>query len=279
MSSFKIIFLVAKIILTLSITAASAKDLNNIVAAKVNDHIISAQDVLNVINTLPQNIKKKPLPEIYPRVVNELINQYLITKQAYNEKLDLDQKVINLVKKSQDKILAKYWLNNYIKNETKEEKIKTFYNNYLKSFQKYKEANASHILVKNNEEARAIIKKINNKSKFSELAKTHSTGPSGKNGGNLGWFGPGQMVKEFEQATFSLEKGEVSQEPVKTKFGFHIIKLNDIRDAKPKKLNEIKQNIIDKITKISLSNLENKIRNNQKIKIVNFEDIVKKVNK
>ena len=279
MSSFKIIFLVAKIILTLSITAASAKDLNNIVAAKVNDHIISAQDVLNVINTLPQNIKKKPLPEIYPRVVNELINQYLITKQAYNEKLDLDQKVINLVKKSQDKILAKYWLNNYIKNETKEEKIKTFYNNYLKSFQKYKEANASHILVKNNEEARAIIKKINNKAKFSELAKTHSTGPSGKNGGNLGWFGPGQMVKEFEQATFSLEKGEISQEPVKTKFGFHIIKLNDIRDAKPKKLEEIKQNIIDKITKISLSNLENKIRNNQKIKIVNFEDIVKKVNK
>jgi len=279
MSSFKIIFLVAKIILTLSITAASAKDLNNIVAAKVNDHIISAQDVLNVINTLPQNIKKKPLPEIYPRVVNELINQYLITKQAYNEKLDLDQKVINLVKKSQDKILAKYWLNNYIKNETKEEKIKTFYNNYLKSFQKYKEVNASHILVKNNEEARAIIKKINNKSKFSELAKTHSTGPSGKNGGNLGWFGPGQMVKEFEQATFSLEKGEISQEPVKTKFGFHIIKLNDIRDAKPKKLDEIKQNIIDKITKISLSNLENKIRNNQKIKIVNFEDIVKKVNK
>lgn len=279
MSSFKIIFLVAKIILTLSITAASAKDLNNIVAAKVNDHIISAQDVLNVINTLPQNIKKKPLPEIYPRVVNELINQYLITKQAYNEKLDLDQKVINLVKKSQDKILAKYWLNNYIKNEIKEEKIKTFYNNYLKSFQKYKEANASHILVKNNEEARAIIKKINNKSKFSELAKTHSTGPSGKNGGNLGWFGPGQMVKEFEQATFSLEKGEISQEPVKTKFGFHIIKLNDIRDAKPKKLDEIKQNIIDKITKISLSNLENKIRNNQKIKIINFEDIVKKVNK
>jgi len=279
MSSFKIIFLVAKIILTLSITAASAKDLNNIVAAKVNDHIISAQDVLNVINTLPQNIKKKPLPEIYPRVVNELINQYLITKQAYNEKLDLDQKVINLVKKSQDKILAKYWLNNYIKNETKEEKIKTFYNNYLKSFQKYKEANASHILVKNNEEARAIIKKINNKAKFSELAKTHSTGPSGKNGGNLGWFGPGQMVKEFEQATFSLEKGEISQEPVKTKFGFHIIKLNDIRDAKPKKLEEIKQNIIDKITKISLSNLENKIRNNQKIKIINFEDIVKKVNK
>jgi len=279
MSSFKIIFLVAKIILTLSITAASAKDLNNIVAAKVNDYIISAQDVLNVINTLPQNIKKKPLPEIYPRVVNELINQHLITKQAYNEKLDLDQNIINLVKKSQDKILAKYWLNNYIKNETKEEKIKNFYNNYLKSFQKYKEANASHILVKNKEEANAIIKKINDKSKFSELAKTHSTGPSGKNGGNLGWFGPGQMVKEFEQATFALEKGKVSQEPVKTKFGFHIIKLNDIRDAKPKKLDEIKKNIIDKITKISLSNLENKIRTNQEITIINFEDIVKKVNK
>src|SRR6056300_1880753 len=171
MSSFKTFFLVAKIILVLSIKSVSAKEPSNIVAAKINNHVISAQDVLNAINTLPQNVKKRPLPEIYPRIVNELINQYLITKRAYNEKLDLDQKVINLVKKSQDKILAKYWLNNYIRNETKEEKIKTFYNNYLKSFQTFKEANASHILVKNNEEARAIIKKINNKAKFYELAK------------------------------------------------------------------------------------------------------------
>lgn len=278
MSSFKTFFLVAKIILVLSIKSVSAKEPSNIVAAKINNHVISAQDVLNAINTLPQNVKKRPLPEIYPRIVNELINQYLITKRAYEEKIDLDTNVINLIQKSKDQILAKYWLNNFVRNETREEKINQFYDNYLKSFSGFKEANASHILVKTREEAISIIEKLNKQSIFSELARIHSTGPSGKNGGELGWFAPGQMVKGFENATFALKKGETTQEPVETKFGFHIIKLNDIRDAKPKKLDEIRENIIDQITKNSLANLEKKIRKNHEITIVDFDDIVKEVN-
>ena len=279
MSSIIRNFLVTNIIFILSIANLSAKDLNTIVAAKVNNHIISAQDVLNAVSTLPENVKTKPLFEIYPRVINELINKHLITKRAYSEKLDLDQNVINLIKKNKDSILAKYWLNNFIKNETSEENVKNFYNNYVKSFQEYTEINASHILVKTKNEAVSVINKLNNKSQFSELAREYSIGPSAKNGGNLGWFGPGQMVKEFEKAAFLLEKGNISQKPIKTKFGFHVIKLNDMRNAKPKKLNEIKNNIIEKITKISLSNLENKIRKNEKVVIIKFKDVVKEVNK
>ncbi len=279
MSSIIRNFLVFNIILILSTAKLLAKDLNKIVAAKVNNHIISAQDVLNAVNTLPENIKTKPLSEIYPRIINELINKHLITKRAYNEKLDLDQNVLNLIQKNKDSILAKYWLNNYIKNETSEENIKNFYNEYVKSFKEYTEVNASHILVKTKKEAVSIINKLKKKSQFSELAKTFSIGPSGKNGGNLGWFGPGQMVKEFEKAAFLIEKGNISQKPIKTKFGFHVIKVNDIRNAKPKKLYEIKKNIIEKITKVSLSNLENKIRKNQDVVIVKFKDVVKEVNK
>lgn len=279
MSSIIRNFLVFNIILILSTAELLAKDLNKIVAAKVNNHIISAEDVLNAVNTLPENVKTKPLSEIYPRIINELINKHLITKRAYNEKLDLDQNVLNLIQKNKDSILAKYWLNNYIKNETSEENIKNFYNEYVKSFKEYTEVNASHILVKTKNEAVSIINKLKSKSQFSELAKTFSIGPSGKNGGNLGWFGPGQMVKEFEKAAFLIEKGNISQKPIKTKFGFHVIKVNDIRNAKPKKLYEIKKNIIEKITKVSLSNLENKIRKNQDVVIVKFKDVVKEVNK
>jgi len=279
MSSIIRNFLVFNIIFILSTADLLAKDLNKIVAAKVNNHIISAQDVLNAVNTLPENVKTKPLSEIYPRIINELINKHLITKRAYNEKLDLDQNVLNLIQKNKDSILAKYWLNNYLKNETSEENIKNFYNEYVKSFKEYTEVNASHILVKTKNEAVSIINKLKSKSQFSELAKTFSIGPSGKNGGNLGWFGPGQMVKEFEKAAFLIEKGNISQKPIKTKFGFHVIKVNDIRKAKPKKLSEIKKNIIEKITKISLSNLENKIRKNQDVVIVKFKDVVKEANK
>lgn len=86
--------------------------------------------------------------------------------------------------------------------------------------------NASHILVKTEEEAKQIKEKINQGKSFEDLAKQHSLCPSKKKGGNLGWFSNGQMVKEFEKATLKLKKNQIS-EPVKTQFGWHIIKLND----------------------------------------------------
>ena len=127
----------------------------------------------------------------------------------------------------------------------------------MKTFKVSKEFNASHILVKEKKIASEIIKKLNNKSSFSELAKQFSTGPSGKNGGNLNWFGLGQMVKPFEEAIIKLKKGEITQKSVQTKFGFHVIQV---------------------ITKKSLLDLEKKIKKNQKIIINKFEDVAKKFN-
>jgi peptidyl-prolyl cis-trans isomerase C len=83
---------------------------------------------------------------------------------------------------------------------------------------------AKHILVDKKSLAEAIIEEINNGVNFDEMAKKHSNCPSKKRGGNLGEFGRGQMVKEFENAAFALKKGEMTQIPVKTKFGYHIIK-------------------------------------------------------
>ena len=82
---------------------------------------------------------------------------------------------------------------------------------------------ASHILVASEDEAFAILSKIASGADFSDLAKKHSTCPSGRRGGSLGRFGKGQMVKEFEDAAFALQEGEVS-DPVKTQFGFHLIR-------------------------------------------------------
>ena len=86
--------------------------------------------------------------------------------------------------------------------------------------------NASHILVKNESEANVVLYDVTHGKNFEDVAREKSLCPSGKKGGNLGWFGRGQMVKEFENVAFSLKKGEVSK-PVKTQFGWHIIKVND----------------------------------------------------
>jgi peptidyl-prolyl cis-trans isomerase C len=86
--------------------------------------------------------------------------------------------------------------------------------------------NASHILVKTEQEAFVVIYDVTHGKTFEETAKEKSLCPSGKKGGSLGWFGKGQMVKEFENAAFSMKKGEISK-PIKTQFGWHVIKIID----------------------------------------------------
>ena len=91
-----------------------------------------------------------------------------------------------------------------------------------------KKVNASHILVKTEQEANVILFDLKTGKSFEDIAKEKSLCPSGKKGGNLGWFARGQMVKEFEDAAFALKKGEISK-PVKTQFGWHIIKVIDVQ--------------------------------------------------
>jgi len=101
------------------------------------------------------------------------------------------------------------------------------------------ENNASHILVATAEEATAIVAELGAGADFATLAGEKSTGPSGPNGGSLGWFGPGQMVQPFEEAVNALEVGAIS-EPVQTQFGWHVIKLNERRETPPPALEDVR---------------------------------------
>ena len=278
MSCLKIIFIITNFFLVVTLNIANAKEPKQVTVATVDNYIITAQDVLNATNRLPKKIQEKPLSEIYPKIVNELINKHLITKKAYKDKLDQEKKIVDLLKKNKDEIMAKYWLKNFLLNNISEKKIQDFYSKYLENFKTFKEYNASHILVKDEDEALEIIKKLKNKSEFSKLAKSYSIGPSKQNGGDLGWFRSGQMVKEFDEAILKLKKGAITKLPVKTQFGYHIIILNDIRNSKPKKINNIKQKIIERIKQNSLSNLEKQLRRNKNIKILDFKQVVQEIN-
>ena len=195
MSCLKIIFILTNFFLVIALPVANAKEPRQVIVATVDNHFITAQDVLNATNRLPKKIKEKPLSEIYPNIVNELINQHLITKQAYKDKLDQQKEIVEILKKNKDEIMAKYWLNSFLTKNTSEEKIQNFYAKYLENFKTFKEFNASHILVKEEDEALQIIEKLKIKSEFSELAKSYSIGPSKENGGSLGWFRSGQIAE------------------------------------------------------------------------------------
>lgn len=134
------------------------------------------------------------------------------------------------------------------------------------------EFKARHILVKTPEEADALIAKLKKGADFAELAKKNSTDPgSGKNGGDLGWFGEGAMVPEFMAAVEHLEKGKFTETPVKTQFGYHIIKLEDTRDSAPPALNEVKPQIENELKQKKIQEYIENLRKNAKVDIKDTE--------
>jgi len=113
------------------------------------------------------------------------------------------------------------------------------------------EINASHILVKTEEEAKALVEALTGGADFAELAKENSTGPSGPNGGQLGWFGKGQMVPAFEAAALALEVGTVSA-PVQTQFGWHVIKLNEKREKPKPPMEAVEKQLLEQLQQQAL---------------------------
>jgi peptidyl-prolyl cis-trans isomerase C len=135
-----------------------------------------------------------------------------------------------------------FYQENAVKGIT-DEKLRTRYDKEVAGTTSKKQVDARHILVKTEEEAMAIIGELDTGKDFAELAKAKSTGPSGKNGGTLGYFSKGQMVPEFEKAAFALGNGTYTKKPVKTQFGWHIILKQDERDEKPPKFEDSKEGI------------------------------------
>lgn len=146
--------------------------------------------------------------------------------------------------------------------------IKTRYDELIKEFPAGPEVKARHILVKTEDEAKAIINELNGGADFEKLAKEKSTGPSGPRGGDLGYFGKGQMVPAFDKAVFELEKGKHSTEPVKSNFGWHVIKVDDTRQKSPPPLEQIKDRLSALVAQEKLQELVKDLRTKAKIERV-----------
>ena len=168
------------------------------------------------------------------RALQEIINVELLAQAAKAEGMLKDEDLMLEIKRSNTGLIASHFLQQQLlKMDISLDTLKARYKKEYVDGDQEKEYNANHILVKTEAEAIDIIKQLDDGAIFTELAKTLSTGPSGKNGGALGWFNSTDMVAPFAQATMALEPGTYTKQPVKTQFGWHIIALNDIRDIEP----------------------------------------------
>ncbi len=250
----KKILILAVILLLPASNSFAATDPNDQVLATVNGITISEPEVRHYMNKLA-----RPVPEA--RALQEMINVELLSQQAKKEGLLKDPDLQLEIKRTTNGLIASQYLQNMLKNlKFTKEILQQRYNKEYLDGATALEYNANHILVKSEQAARDIIKQLDAGANFEELAKKLSTGPSGKNGGALGWFKSGDMVSAFSRAAQALKPGEYSKTPVKTRFGWHIIRLNKTRPIPPPAFKDVEKKLANKIATEKINALMNHLR-------------------
>lgn len=219
-------------------------NMNKEILAKVNDREITNEDLNIFLSQLDPNTRMYfTQNNMMDQVVDELIYQEMIYMEAIEKEMDKDEDFVKVLEKTKETLLKSYALGKLLENvEITDEDLKNYYDNHKDNFKNNASVEASHILVEDESVAKEIKEKLNNGADFKELAKEYSNCPSKENGGNLGVFTKGQMVKEFEDAAFNMGVGEIS-DPVKTQFGYHIIKVTNKNDESVRTFEEAKPDI------------------------------------
>ena len=264
--------------LTLSLSASLAITVAAHAAtvyATVDNEEITDQDIAMIIRN-PQ-VKFETLPESSKiQIVNQLIEKKLLTKKALSGNIQSTAAYKEAVEKLKKDLVLEIWMQEEFKKiKVTDKEIKDYYNSNPDQFKKGAQLKARHILLQTEDEAKEIIKELDSKkdklNAFIEFAKTKSMGPSGTNGGDLGWFEPKQMVPEFSQATMELAKNSYTKTPVKTQYGFHVIYLEDKKDSSKIPLEEVSNNIKQMVTtnkfRETIKTISDEMRKSAKITI------------
>jgi peptidyl-prolyl cis-trans isomerase C len=222
--------------------AAAPADPKEVVAT-VNGKPITRQDVIDSAANLPPQYQAQ-IEMIFPQLLNRLIGFQLVSGKGRDQGLADSPEVKQLVHQFEDEAIRQVFFKQYIEKTVTDDAIKTVYDADLKAHPPQAEIKARHILLKTEDEAKAVITQLQGGGDFAAIAKAKSIDTvSGKDGGELGWFSKDMMVKEFADAAFNMQRGDVSKVPVKSQFGFHVIQIEDSRMQIPPTLEQRKDEI------------------------------------
>ena len=260
--------------LLFSIMFLKATQAQNIpIVANVNNEDISLETMIHAMNELPPEIQSQPFMSYYEDLLERVIDIKLFAQEGKKMKLDEEPSVRAAIDFVIEKVLMQAFLSKYVQENIKEENIKASYNNFIADETSREEIKASHILMDTESEAIDVINMLNDGDDFAELAKNKSTGPSGPSGGDLGWFKRGQMVPPFEKAAFSLNKNEISQRPVQTQFGWHVIKVFDKRIPEAPSYESMKSKLIQDLERKIVSKKIQDLRNDALIEKLSSSEL------
>ena len=222
------LFAVAPLSAQSTMPVPSAKDM---VAATVNGQSIMESEVQSFYKNLPPQYQQVPFEQLRSQLIERMIDQAIVAsaarKEGYHKRPDVQRRLATITRS----ILNDTYISDKIRAAVTDAKVKDQYQKSIALETKSEEVRARHILLKTKAEAMAVIVELTGGADFAVVAKAKSTGPSGRNGGDLGYFGFKQMVPPFSKAAFALKPGDITTEPVQTQFGWHVIKVEDRRVA------------------------------------------------
>lgn len=222
--------------------------MENKILATVQGAPITEADVDEFLAGLGQRGAGYNTPEGRAMILDEIIGSRLLLLDAKRNLLEAEPAFQAQLKKMKDNLLAGYAAQKAVGGVTvTDADAKKYYEENKDKLTSGESVNASHILVDSEEKALEILAKIKEGMSFEDAAKEYSSCPSKENGGNLGDFGRGQMVPEFDSAVFAMEVGAITETPVKTQFGYHLIKLNSKKAAEPIPYEKIADKIKDQL--------------------------------
>lgn len=245
-------------------TLASAKDL-----ATINGKGLTEEQYKEALSQLgPQGDMVKSNPEVRKQFLEHIIESTLLANEGKNQDLDDSDKYKALLETAKRDILARLYLEKYIADNSGEAKLREYFEKNKAKFTE-KEVKAQHILFAEKDKALAekTLKEINSKNNFDDNFKKYATEKNGSKGGDLNWFKQGRMVPEFEKAAFGTEKGKVYNQLIKTQFGFHILKVLEVRGGDGVKFEDKKQEVEQEIRMNARPELVKSLREKAQVKV------------
>lgn len=216
----------------------------NKVLAVVGGKTITDADVQKALINMGPRAEQYNNPQGKQILLEQLINKELILIDAKKNLLEHDAEFKVELEKLKKELLANFYVEKFLRDvKVKDEEIREYFDSHQEEFKGEETVEASHILVESEEKANDVLSKIQSgEMTFEEAAKVFSSCPSSQRGGDLGAFGRGQMVKEFDEACFEMEIGEI-RGPVQTQFGFHLIRLNQKNEAQKATFEQVKDQL------------------------------------
>jgi len=242
------------------------------VVARVNGETILRSEVVRELQGMGSQAQSIPPQMLYPQLLEKAIVTKMVSAKGYAEKLQNDKEVKERLKDAEAQIVADVYIRKTVTPKITEDKIKARYDELSSKFKPEDEVRARHILVPTEAEADELLKKIKGGEDFAKLAtdKSKDTG-SAKQGGDLGYFPRSAMVKPFAEAAFGMKVGDISEKPVKSDFGYHIIKVEDRRKSSPPPMAEVKEQLTNQVGQEMVASMIKDMQSKAKIERFSFD--------